>query len=49
MIAAYLLLTLDKLSSRHPAYPLANALGAALILVSLASDFNLGAAIVEGF
>lgn len=49
MVGAYLLLTLERLPSGGRAYPLANAVGATLILVSLAFDFNLSAALVEGF
>ena len=49
IVGAYLLLTLEKLSSRGRLYPAANAVGAALILLSLAYDFNLSAALVEGF
>lgn len=49
IVASYLLLTLGKLTAQGRAYPLANAVGAALILVSLAYDFNLSAALVEGF
>lgn len=49
IVGSYLLLTLGKVPSQGRAYPLANALGAGLILVSLFYDFNLSAALVEGF
>ncbi|MEM7164340.1 MAG: hypothetical protein AAF581_02695 [Planctomycetota bacterium] len=49
IVGAYLLLQLGKVSHRAPSYSLANAVGAALILVSLYYDFNPGAAVVEGF
>lgn len=49
IIGAYLLLVLEKLGSRDRAYLLGNAAGAALILVSLAYEFNLSAALVESF
>lgn len=49
LITAYALLQSGRLSLRAPAYSLLNAAGAALILVSLWFDFNLSAAIIEGF
>jgi len=49
LIVAYALLQAGRLSLRAPAYSLLNAIGAALILVSLWFAFNLSAAIIEGF
>lgn len=49
IVGAYLLLQLERLDARGLAYSASNALGAALILVSLCFDFNLGAALVEIF
>lgn len=49
IILTYLLLQLGKLSSDHLSYSVLNALGAALIIVSLTVDFNLSAFIVELF
>jgi len=49
IIVAYLLLQLEKLSSSSPKYSLLNAVGALLIMVSLAFAFNLSAFIVEVF
>ena len=49
IVVAYLLLQLDKLPSSSPSYPLLNAGGALLIIVSLIFKFNLSAFIVEVF
>ena len=49
IIAAYLLLTLGKISADALQYSLMNALGAFLIIVSLAVDFNLSAFLIEVF
>ena len=46
IIAAYLLLQLDKLPSSSPSYSLLNAGGALLIIVSLIFKFNLSAFVV---
>lgn len=46
---SYLLLQLGRLDARRPAYSAANALGAALVLLSLAYRFNLSAFVVEVF
>ncbi len=48
ILLTYLALQLERVDSRGLAYSVANACGASLILVSLAFDFNLSAAIVEG-
>ena len=49
MILAYLLLQLRRLDSMSLLYSVLNATGAALVLVSLWSDFNLSAFIIEVF
>lgn len=49
IIVTYLLLQLGKMSSEDLRYSVFNALGAALILISLLADFNLSAFIVEAF
>lgn len=47
ILATYVLLQLDRVDPARQRYSAANALGAALVLFSLAFDFNLSAAIVE--
>lgn len=49
IVAAYLLLQTDRLHARDRRYSLANATGAALVLVSLVHDFNLPAFLIEAF
>ena len=49
ILLTYLLLQIRKLSSESLSYSALNALGAALIIVSLLFDFNLSAFIVESF
>jgi hypothetical protein len=49
IVAAYLLLQLQRVAGTGLAYLLANAVGAALILLSLAFDFNLSAFLMEAF
>ena len=49
LLAAYLLLQLNKISSQQLSYSLMNAAGAALIIVSLIFDFNLSAFAIEFF
>lgn len=49
LLAAYLLLQLNKISSQQLSYSLMNAVGAALIIVSLIFDFNLSAFAIEFF
>ncbi|RMH15502.1 MAG: hypothetical protein D6696_20600 [Acidobacteria bacterium] len=48
ILTAYALLQSERLASASPWYSLANAVGSALILVSLYFDFNLPSALVEG-
>ncbi len=47
VLAAYLLLQLERLSATRPPYLIANGLGAFLILVSLMNEFNLSAFVIE--
>lgn len=49
IVGTYLMLQLGRLSARSLAYSVLNAVGAALILVSLAREFNLAAAVIEAF
>jgi len=49
LLAAYLLLQLNKITSNQISYSLMNAVGAALILVSLVFEFNLSAFAIEFF
>ena len=47
IIIDYLLLQLNRLSSNSLSYSLLNAVGAALIIISLIFNFNLSAFIME--
>ncbi len=47
ILAAYLLLQLERLSATRPPYLIANGLGAFLILISLLTEFNLSAFVIE--
>jgi len=49
IVAAFLLLQLERVVSNGLLYLIANAIGAALILLSLAFDFNLSAFLMEAF
>lgn len=49
MVLAYLLLQMGKLRINDLSYSLTNAIGAALVLVSLLYSFNLSAFLVESF
>jgi hypothetical protein len=49
MVGAYLLLQLGKLRITNLSYSLINALGAALVLISLLYNFNFSAFLVESF
>lgn len=49
IIITYLLLQMGKLSSRHRAYSLWNAVGSVLIMVSLIHQFNFSAFLIELF
>ena len=47
ILAAYLALQLERIDPKSALYSLLNAIGAALILLSLYFDFNLSAALIE--
>ncbi len=47
VLAAYLLLQLERMSSTSLTYSMANGLGAFLILTSLVNEFNLSAFVIE--
>jgi hypothetical protein len=47
ILGAYLLLQMQRIDARGPAYSLLNALGAGLVTVSLLVDFNLSALVLE--
>ena len=47
ILAAYVLLQMEKMSAKQPLYSVLNGLGAALILVSLYFAFNLSAVLIE--
>jgi hypothetical protein len=49
IVAAYLMLQLNRLSSTAPVYSLLNAVGAFLVMLSLLFDFNLAAFLMEAF
>lgn len=49
IVAMYLLLQTGRIDPARPAFSILNALGAGLVLVSLAFDFNLAAVLIEGF
>jgi len=49
MVFAYLLLQMGKLRINDLSYSLTNAIGAALVLISLLYSFNLSAFLVESF
>ena len=49
IIVTYFLLQLDKMKSSELSYSLLNAIGSALVIVSLVYRFNLSAFIVEAF
>ncbi|MDG1859863.1 MAG: hypothetical protein P8I94_12205 [Emcibacteraceae bacterium] len=49
ILICYMLVQLEKLDVKTLSYSVFNALGAALILISLYVDFNLSAFIIESF
>lgn len=49
IILTYVLLQIERIRSEQLLYSLLNAIGAALILVSLYFDFNLPSVVVEFF
>lgn len=48
-ICNYLLIAMDRLSSRSPVYYVLQMTGASLVMLSLTAHFNMAAAIVQGF
>jgi hypothetical protein len=49
IVVAFLLLQLERVASNSLSYLIANAIGAALILLSLLYEFNLSAFLMEAF
>ncbi|MEO6654616.1 MAG: hypothetical protein ABIO36_00890 [Pyrinomonadaceae bacterium] len=49
ILVAYVLLQIERLRSDHPIFSLMNAVGAAMILVSLWFDFNFSSFLMEFF
>jgi predicted membrane protein len=49
VVLAYLLLQLEKVSSRSLAYNLMNLMGAVFLLISLCFTFNLASFVIELF
>ena len=49
ILVAYILLQIERLRSEHPAFSLMNAVGAAMILVSLWFQFNFASFLMEFF
>jgi hypothetical protein len=49
ILVCYMMVQLEKLEVKALSYSFFNALGAALILVSLYVDFNLSAFVIESF
>lgn len=47
VLAAYLLLQLERISATRPPYLIASGPGASLILISLLTDFSLSAFVIE--
>ena len=49
IISSYFWMQIGRISGQSPVYSLVNAIGAALVLVSLYYEFNLSAALIESF
>ena len=49
IISSYFWMQIGRISGQSPLYSLVNAIGAALVLVSLYYEFNLSAALIESF
>ncbi|HNP64434.1 MAG TPA: permease [Woeseiaceae bacterium] len=49
IIVSYFWMQIGRISGQDPLYSIVNAIGAALVLVSLYFDFNLSAFLVETF
>lgn len=48
ILVMYVMLQLGRIGAERPLFSILNAVGAALILFSLAYEFNLSAALMEG-
>ena len=49
IIGSYFWMQVGRISGQDPLYSIVNAVGAALVLISLYFDFNLSAALIESF
>jgi hypothetical protein len=49
IVGSYFWMQIGRISGQNPMYSIVNAVGAALVLISLYFDFNLSAALVESF
>lgn len=49
IVGSYFWMQIGRMSAQSPGYSVINAIGAALILISLYYDFNLSAALLEFF
>ena len=49
IIGSYFWMQIGRIAGQDPLYSMVNAVGAALVLISLCFDFNLSAALVESF
>jgi hypothetical protein len=49
IIGSYFWMQIGRIAGQDPRYSIVNAVGAALVLISLYFDFNLSAALVESF
>jgi hypothetical protein len=49
IVGLYFWMQIGRISGQSPVYSAFNAIGAALVLISLYFDFNLSAALVEAF
>jgi len=49
IIASYFWMQIGRIAGQDSVYSIVNAIGAALVLISLYFDFNLSAALVESF
>lgn len=49
VVATYFLIQIGRMDATAPLYPALNALGAALILFSLAFTFNAASVVIETF
>lgn len=49
IIGSYFWMQIGRISGQNPVYSSVNAIGAALVLISLYYEFNLSAALIESF